>query len=233
MAKKAKGRPSTRRDDAYEQILSAIIFGDLAPGEPLDEKQLSRQFGIGLAGVRDALYRLALEGLVERQARIGTQTANLGIRELQDVFEARVLLEGGCANIAAQRATADEIAMLRSAFDGFESAIREREFRKLVRMDQVFHRTIAKATRNALLERQITALHNDASRFWYFGMPRLDPATLTAEIESHLEVVDAIAQRNSAAAERAMRHVLGQFPGYIEFYFRGIGPVTYEAKSGS
>lgn len=105
--------PTTRRDDAYEHILSAIIFGDLAPGTSVDEKQLAEEFKIGLAGVRDALYRLALEGLVERQARIGTYVPDLGLRELQDVFEARVLLEGGCASIAAQRATADEIARLR------------------------------------------------------------------------------------------------------------------------
>lgn len=215
--------PTTRRDDAYEHILSAIIFGDLAPGTSVDEKQLAEEFKIGLAGVRDALYRLALEGLVERQARIGTYVPDLGLRELQDVFEARVLLEGGCASIAAQRATADEIARLRAAFNGYETVIRNRDFRKLVRMDQAFHRTIAAATKNRLLERQITILHNNASRFWYFGIPRLNPETLLGDIGAHLDVVDAIERRDSAAAERAMRNVLGQFPGNVEFFFGTVG----------
>jgi DNA-binding GntR family transcriptional regulator len=215
--------PTTRRDDAYEHILSAIIFGDLAPGATVDEKHLAQAFGIGLAGVRDALYRLALEGLVERHARIGTHVPDLGLRELQDVFEARGLLEGGCAGIAAQRATTAEIAKLRAAFTGFETVIRDRDFRKLVRMDQVFHRTIAAATKNRALERQITILHNNASRFWYFGIPRLPQNTLLADIRAHLDVVDAISQRDSVGAERAMRGVLGHFPGNVEFFFGNIG----------
>ena len=45
-------------------ILSALIFGDLAPGTAVDEKRIAQQFGVGLAGVRDALYRLSLEELV-------------------------------------------------------------------------------------------------------------------------------------------------------------------------
>ncbi|MEP9380519.1 GntR family transcriptional regulator [Aquabacter sp. CN5-332] len=214
--------PTTRRDDAYEHILSAIIFGDLAPGATVDEKHLAQSFDIGLAGVRDALYRLALEGLVERHARIGTHVPDLGLREMQDVFEARVLLEGGCAAIAAQRATAPEISKLRAAFNGYETVIKEREFRKLVRMDQVFHRTIAAATKNRALERQITILHNNASRFWYFGIPRLRPETLLADIRAHLDVVDAISERDSLGAEKAMRAVLGHFPGDVEFFFGNV-----------
>ena len=55
--------------------------------------------------MRDALYRLSLEELVERQPRIGTRIPDLGLREMQDVFEARVLIEGDCAALAAERAS--------------------------------------------------------------------------------------------------------------------------------
>ena len=61
------------RNDAYEQILMAIIMGDLQPGSRVDEKGLMKMFRLSQASVRDALSRLALEGLVERQARIGTR----------------------------------------------------------------------------------------------------------------------------------------------------------------
>ena len=119
----------TRREGAYDLILSAIIFGDLPPGSAVDEKMLVDQFRIGLAGVRDALYRLSLEGLVERQPRMG-QGFRLSVRELHDVFEARVLLEGARAALAAARASADDIATMRAAFAGYEDAIGQREYRK-------------------------------------------------------------------------------------------------------
>lgn len=210
-----------RRDSAYERLLSAIIFGDLVPGSAVDEKTLAQEFALGLAAVRDALYRLSLEGLVERQPRIGTRVATLGIRELREVFEARVMLEGAVAGLAAERADAAAIASMREALAGFEQVVEERDFRRLVRMDRSFHQALAAATLNSMLLRQVTLIHNDAARFWYFGLPRLDPASVCADIASHMDVVDAIARRDPAAATRAMRAVLGHFPDNVREFLAG------------
>jgi GntR family transcriptional regulator, rspAB operon transcriptional repressor len=210
-----------RRESTYDLILSALIFGDLAPGSAVDEKRIAREFGVGLAGVRDALYRLSLEGLVERQPRIGTRIPDLGLREMQDVFEARVLIEGDCAALTAERASPEELAVMRGAFTEYVEVIRQRDFRRLVRMDQLFHRTMAAACRNKLIEKQVTMLHNNASRFWYFGLPRLEPAVLRADIEMHLKVVDAMRRRDAAAAKAAMSEVLGQFPDNLRVFLKG------------
>lgn len=212
---------SSRRENTYDLILLALIFGDLAPGSAVDEKQLARDFSIGLAGVRAALYRLSLEGLVERQPRIGTRIPDLGLRELQEVFEARVLIEGDCAALCAVRASLEELATMRSAFDGYADAIRARDFRGLVRMDQLFHRTMAVACRNTLIQKQVIVLHNNASRFWYFGLPRLQPAVLYADIDMHLKVVDAMKRRDASAAKLAMSAVLGHFPDNVRDFLNG------------
>jgi DNA-binding GntR family transcriptional regulator len=217
---------SSQRDSSYDLILFALIFGDIAPGTAVDEKQLAHDFSIGLAGVRDALHRLSLEGLVERQPRIGTRIPDLGLRELQEVFEARVLIEGDCAALCAVRASAKELAMMRSAFDGYAHAIRDRDFRKLVRMDQLFHRTMAAACRNTLIQKQVTVLHNNASRFWYYGLPRLQPAVLYADIDMHLKVVDAMERRDAAAAKVAMGTVLGHFPDNVRDFLNGPMSLT-------
>jgi DNA-binding GntR family transcriptional regulator len=218
LSSEAADWPASRRDSAYEKLLTAVIFGDLPPGAVVDEKQIASHFGLGLASVRDALGRLALEGLVDRQARVATRIPDLTVRELQDVFEARILLEGHCAGLAAQRAGAEEIAALRGAFEGFGQAMAARDFRALVRMDQVFHRTLAAATRNRVLEQQMIGLHNSASRFWYFGIPRLDPAALRADIEAHLSIAELIAARDVAGAERGMRALLGLFPDHATVF---------------
>lgn len=203
------------RQNAYETLLAAIIFGDLAPGSSIDEKQIADTFDLGIAPVRDALLRLALERMVERHPRIGTLIPALGLRDVQDVFEARILLEGECAALAAERASPAEIGTLRDAFSGFKAIIARRDFRALVQMDQLFHRTLAAATRNHHLERELILLHNNASRFWYFGIQRLNPKALTQDIEAHLVVVDAIAARDAAAAKSRMQDVLEHFPDHM------------------
>lgn len=203
------------REDAYQKILAAIIFGDIPAGSSLDEKQLAEDFELGIAVVRDALFRLSLEKMVERHARIGTLIPALGLREVQEVFEARIMLEGACAGMAAERASSTEVSVLKSAFDGYKSVIAKRDFRDLVRMDQVFHRTIAAACRNSHMEHDLIVLHNNASRFWYFGIQRLQGKTLLADIEAHIEVAQAIADGDADLAKRAMQGVLGHFPEHM------------------
>lgn len=222
----ATGTPKTLRQSAYDSVVTAVIFGDLAPGSIVEERRLAREMNLGLASVRDALYRLSLEGLIERHARIGTRVPDLGLREMQDVFEARVLVEGSCAALAAERATPDRIDAMRNAFVGYEDAIAERDFRSLVLMDIAFHRAIAAATANRQIERQVTMLHNNASRFWYFGLSRLDPNEIRDDIREHMLVTEAIAARDPVAAKKAMRAVLGRFPEYFRSFL--FIPATVE-----
>jgi Transcriptional regulators len=216
-----RGEKKSRRSDAYQQILLAIIFGDLPPGSGVDDKRLAEQFGLGLAVVRDALARLALEGLVERHARIGTRIPDLSLREMQEVFEARVVMEGAAAALAAERATPKELAKLRDAFAGIEASIGERDYRTVVLMDQDFHMQLAAMTKNGHMERSIRQLHSNALRFWYFGLTRLNPAIVLQDIKTHLAVADAIEQRDPKAAAAAMRAVIGVFPDNMRFFMAG------------
>ncbi len=67
--------PRLLKSRLYQRILVDIIIGTLAPGEQLDEGALAKRYGGGLAGIREALARLSLEGLVVRRARVGTSVA--------------------------------------------------------------------------------------------------------------------------------------------------------------
>ena len=97
--------PSLLKAQLYNRILVDIIIGVLGPGEHLDENVLARRYNGGLAGVRDALARLALEGLVVRKARVGTTVALLDPVEARDAFEARRAVE---ANDSRALAAMDE-----------------------------------------------------------------------------------------------------------------------------
>lgn len=214
MAKKSAPTKTKKllRNDAYDQILMAIILGELEPGARVDEKQLMKDFKLGLAPVRDALFRLSLEGLVQRHARIGTRIGDLGLRELQDVFEARILIEGYAARLAAHRASPQDLAAIRAAYDGYEAVVEARDIRALVRMDRMFHRALAAASKNSQIEETAVRLHNNAARFWCFGIQRTTTERHKAQIQEHLKVVDAIERKDLAEIDRLLKGVLGYYP---------------------
>ncbi|HZC17914.1 MAG TPA: GntR family transcriptional regulator, partial [Caulobacteraceae bacterium] len=93
----AAGLQKTR---LYEQILLDIILGELPSMSVLDERVLATRYSGGVAGVRDALGRLALEGLVVRRPRVGTVVAPLDIGEIEQAFEVRYMLEARTAGLA-------------------------------------------------------------------------------------------------------------------------------------
>ena len=204
--------PDLIKAQAYEQILLGIIVGELAPGERLDERDLVKRYGVGLAGVRDALGRLALESLVVRRPRAGTTVAPLDLMEVDQAFEARRLIEPHCAALAAENATTDDICAIRSAFAEAEPAIRANDHRALVAMDQRFHAAIAKASRNATLARIAIPLQHKATRYWVYAMGNDTIEQRLADINEHRLVADCIARHDIQGARSAMLVILGGVP---------------------
>ena len=209
-----------KRDQAYEQMLLDIICGDLRPGERIDETRLAERYAAGRAGIRDALYRLSLEGLVERRPRLGSIVVGVSVIELQQVFALRVQLEGQAAALAARNARDQDIAAIGQAFADADAIIDSRDWRRLVQADRVFHQAVAQAAQNRWLANVVAMLHNSALRFWHVALPRRPVEALRREITYHQEVAAAIAKRDPAAAQIAMRSVLGQFPATVQDLFR-------------
>ena len=203
--------PDLLKARIYEQMLLDIIVGSLAPGSRLDEQSLATRYDAGLAGVREALGRLALEGLVVRRARAGTTVAPLDLLEVRQAVEARRLIEPHCAALAAANATAQDIGRLRAAFDGADEAVRAHDATALVGMDQRFHAAMARASRNITLARILIPLQHKAARFWVYSMGPDTEAERLEEIALHLRVVDAIAARDPETARSAVLHTLGEF----------------------
>jgi len=208
-----------KRDVIYERILLDIICRDLQPGEQIAVGSLAERYGVGRMGVSDALFRLALEGQVERRPRLGSIVASPSLIELQQVFHLRVQLEGQAARLAALNATEAEMAEIKEAYEGAEQVIAARDWRALICLDRNFHRAIANATHNRFIARILPDLQNNALRLWHYSLPRRSPDALQKEIEYHRAVADAIGTRDASAAEAAMQSVLEEFPSTIRELF--------------
>ena len=208
--------PQLLKSRLYSQLLVDIIIGRLAPGERLDEQVLAKRYGGGLAGIREALARLALEGLVLRRARVGTMVAPLDLMEARDAFAARALVEIECAGLAARLATEAEIEAIRRTLDAGEAAIARNDARALAMMDEAFHIAVASASHNRVLAKMVMSLHHQTARFWLVTMrePSLNESRLA--LAQHRALVDAIAARDVERAQAAMRGALGDFPADIK-----------------
>lgn len=208
--------PRLLKSRLYQRILVDIIIGTLAPGEQLDENALARRYGGGLAGIREALARLALEGLVVRRARVGTAVAPLDLMGAREAFEARRLIEVHCAGLAAAHASDEEIAGIRATLDDGEAAIQDNDQASLAAMDEAFHVAVAAASGNRSLAKMVVTLHHQTARYWLYAMrgPASDDGM--AALNEHRGLAEAIASRDVERARAEMLKVLGDFPAEIK-----------------
>lgn len=208
--------PRLLKSRLYQRILVDIIIGTLAPGEQLDENELARRYGGGLAGIREALARLALEGLVVRRARVGTSVAPLDLMGAREAFEARRLIEVHCAGLAAVHASDEEIAGIRATLDDGEAAIQDNDQASLAAMDEAFHVAVAAASGNRSLAKMVVTLHHQTARYWLYAMrgPASDDGI--AALNEHRGLAEAIASRDVERARAEMLKVLGDFPAEIK-----------------
>jgi DNA-binding GntR family transcriptional regulator len=208
--------PSLLKAQLYGRILVDIIIGALKPGEQLDENALARRYDGGLAGIRDALARLALEGLVVRKARVGTTVAPLDLAEARDAYETRRLVEIHCAGLAATAASAEAIVAIRATLAEGEAAIDASDSRALAAMDEAFHVAVATASGNRTLAKLVVTLHHQTARYWLYAMKAPSRAESMKALEEHRALADAIASRDPDRARAMMEIVLGDFPDDVK-----------------
>jgi len=204
--------PSLLKARLYGRLLVDIIIGVLKPGEHLDENALARRYDGGLAGIRDALARLALEGLVVRKARVGTTVAPLNLAEAHDTFEARRLVEIHCAGLAAEHAGDADITAIRATMAGGEAAIAADDARALAEMDEAFHVAVAAASGNRTLAKMVVTLHHQTARYWLLSVKAPSRAESLGALREHRALAEAIASRDADGARAAMSKVLGELP---------------------
>jgi DNA-binding GntR family transcriptional regulator len=203
-------RVDTQR--AYELIRHKITTLELSPGAPINEQRLAEEIGLGMAPVREALKLLAHDDLVVVTPRHGLYVAEVNLADLQQISEMRLTLETLCARLAAQRATADELAVL-EALRQEQAATPVEDKRRLFDLDHKFHQAIARAAHNQYLAHTLEHLFGLTQRLWYLQLPHLD--LLPSAIEKHVELVAAIKARDGERAASLMHDHVQQFYDHV------------------
>ena len=205
----AAARPETLTEQAYLRLEEMIVTLVLAPGSVLSEQALSSELGIGRTPIREALQRLAREGLVvvlPRKAIIVTETDP---RRQLLVLEVRRELERLLARAGAERANDAERVRFREIADGMEAAAKTSDDIAFMRLDRELNALLAEAAHNEYAARSMRALNGHSRRFWYLHYKQAADLPKCARL--HADEARAIARGNTqraiAAAERLMDYV--------------------------
>ena len=135
----------------FERVREAILSGELAPGSRLVERRLAEDLEVSHIPVREALARLADEGLVDRNARRGSWVASLTVEELEEISSLRVVLEQFVAVRVQERWSIEAEEQLRAIVGAMQSAAALGDVEELRHQDRVFHETLWELAEHATL----------------------------------------------------------------------------------
>lgn len=194
-------------DQAYNEIKLRIITCGYRPGEVLSEAAISDELEIGRTPVHQAIHRLMMDGLITIMPRKGVMVAPVGVDEVMEIIDVRLVTECYCARLAADRADDSELQHLQKIVDASEKVTNQRDVEKMMLFDREFHDTLARAARNTVLADVLRSLHERSLRFWFISLR--DPDHHRNVLAQHRAIVAALQSRQPDAAENAMReHIL-------------------------
>ena len=202
---------------AYRYIYRKLASGELGPGARLVNRVLAAEIGVSVIPVREAIHRLASEGLVEHVPGSGAFVPDHSRQDLHDLYVLRDALESCAAEEAARHISEDQLAQLHEILRDMQEIEREIAARdtqtatkvllhRWLDCEELFHKILVDSSRNELLSKVI-AEHRAVSRV--FDAHRDDPGILTAEVASGTcqgreKLLAALGQRNPERSRQLM-----------------------------
>jgi DNA-binding GntR family transcriptional regulator len=210
----AEADDGTLTDRAYRELEEMIVTLQLSPGTILSEQTLAVRLKIGRTPIREALQRLARDGLVVIMPRRGIMVSEINLRLQLRLLEVRRELERLMASLAAERATPDERREFAELAEAMIAAAAKADDIAFMRLDQRFNILVATAARNEFARRSMGLMNALSRRFWYQHYQEVADMPLAAKL--HAAVAEAIAQKKVKAAATASDRLID----YIEDFAR-------------
>jgi DNA-binding GntR family transcriptional regulator len=197
-------RPHSVREAAYAHLRGAILAGSLLPGARISEPGLAQELGISRTPVREALQRLAQEGLVELLPGKGARVRVLSAEEVREVYDVRALIEGEAAALAAQNAMEAELNRLEKLLLELD-ALPAEAYAQQMQVDFDFHTALVEAAHNKTLARIYADLRSSLTLIRSFQQTLSQHPRAR---QQHQAILAALKAHDPArAAEAARTHV--------------------------
>lgn len=195
----------TAVEKAVQAVRAGIKEGAYAPGQRLIEADLTSSLGVSRGPLREAMWRLAGEGLVKIEPNRGVVVRKFSRDETRHLFEIREMLEGLAARQAAQNiGIGDNRTRLKQAHRAQEQHRKAGNLSAYILANEHFHDVVVELSGNEMLSNLIAQMRLPVFRFQFKQM-MASPVAMNASADQHLEVAEAILEGQSSQAERSMR----------------------------
>ena len=210
----AKGKASAARSErargygalhVYERLRDEILSLTLKPGQLIDEASLADRFAVSRSPVREALVRLAADGLVQASPNKGTIVAPLNIEEFPAYIDALDLVQRAVYRLAAANRLDADLAAIRIAQEEFRARVHANDPLGMIAQNARFHLAIAAAGRNRILTdtyRRILDEGRRTLRLYFHSYGDTLPEALCEAHDAHIAAIEA---RDQELAERLAR----------------------------
>ncbi|MFN3231147.1 MAG: GntR family transcriptional regulator [Alphaproteobacteria bacterium] len=213
---------SNATNKAYLAIRERILTGEFEPGSHLKEEELAEVCGVSRTPIRDALRSLAADLYVTVVPNHGTFVNDWSMVDIEDIFDLRAMLEGYAARRAAERATPEQIEIMRDCCDRIDRAAArqpEPDIEEFLAANRVLHQTLTEASGSERLGLMLSRLvEQPVVLRTAISYGRED---LSRSNTHHRELVQALDAKDSKWAESVMvAHILSALQTYRDSYQR-------------
>ncbi|CAM4518280.1 GntR family transcriptional regulator [Paenibacillus typhae] len=203
------------KDNTYYALKQKIINNDLEPGQAVNEESLATMLGVSRTPLREAIQRLENEDFLVRQPNGRLKVAPLSLKEVEEIFQIRSMLEGHIARSAARNATDKDIQKLTVMMTQIKQSFQLGEKQDFVSYGFEFHDYLSEISGLMTFEKVLNQLRDRSLR--YCRYVSLHGDWNTQADEEHNDILQMIADRNEDGAEQAMReHILNSLATALE-----------------
>jgi DNA-binding GntR family transcriptional regulator len=207
--------PITRQ--IYRALRQAIFLGEMAPGTPLSEKEVSDMFHVSRQPVREAFIKLVEAGVLQVLPQRGTFVKRISPRRVREGRFIREAIETAVARKAAQHITDEQLKQLTDNLRDQRIAAKANDTSAFLALDEAFHFTIAQTIDCGAAWEAIQDIKAQMDRVRYLSLP--DDSPLDHLIKQHAKILGALRAHDPDAAEAAMR-------GHLREILVTLGPIV-------
>jgi DNA-binding GntR family transcriptional regulator len=199
-------KKNTRTEILVSEIEKLIVNGSMVPGQRLDEMVLAKKYGVSRTPVREAIRALIAIGLVQNTGKQGSQVAKLSISMLIEMFELMAVLEGMCAQLAARRATKNQLFEMQKTHELLEKTFEKGTHKEFYNVNLQFHDLLYNASHTQYLAEETLRLRRRLSP--YRMRVTFQPGRMNSTLEEHNKILIAIKKGESELAKKeAISHL--------------------------
>ena len=219
-------------DSVFQTLRDCILTQTFAPGERLNVKELAAKLGVSLTPIKDAVNRLATEGLVEINPRSGTYVTEISAEDVTETFEIRIALECLAAEKCLEKLRRDDLEQFREIIAVLNAPmITERDFALHDRRNVEFHMRMVELSGNRKLIEMYRSLnaHIKIARIHYSREGW--ESRMEQERKEHNEIFDALEKRDRDKLVQALRrHIQRAAQCLVEDLVRNKNGKTTQLK---